>query len=169
MGPFETINNKSDHTFNIRDLEVSQIMMSAWANFVKYGNPNGASRAHHVGWPKYDDKCPNIPNTNDAVALSEDDTNFLPVFYPKKLRKNSKEDFTKLSTPTTNVQNDEYNEIQTTTPTEIQKSSTSTTENPNKTGSKIQESRSTTTEYPNKIVVTKSNNDQSKNGQSTIE
>lgn len=35
--PLETINDKSDHTFNIRDLEVSQIMMSAWANFVKYG------------------------------------------------------------------------------------------------------------------------------------
>ena len=113
------------------------------------------------------DKC---PNTDDAVALSENDTNFLPVFYPKKLRKNSKEDLTKLSTPTTNVQNDEHNEIQTATPTEIQKSSTSTTENPNKTGSKIQESSSsTTTEYPSKIVVTKSNNDQSKNGQSTIE
>ena len=194
------------------------------SKFSKHRNPNGASRAHHVGWPKYDakstsskhilrigpykmldntqiitsiihedraekcafwndlfpklkamqkksinDKCPNIPNTDDAVALSENDTNFLPVFYPKKLRKNSKEDFTKLSTPTTNVQNDEYNEIQTTTPTEIQKSSTSTTENPNKTGSKIQESSSTTTEYPNTIVVTKSNNDQSKNGQSTIE
>ena len=35
--PLEKINDKSDHTFNIRDLEVSQIMMSAWANFVKYG------------------------------------------------------------------------------------------------------------------------------------
>ena len=144
-------------------------------------NPNGASRAHQVGWPKYDakstsskhilrigpykmldnteiitsiihedraekcafwndlfpklkalqkksidDKCPPFSTTAKNEA-GENDTNFLPVFYPKKLRKNSKEDFTKLTT--TNVQNEDDNKIQTSTTTEIQKSST--TENPN--------------------------------------
>ena len=170
------------------------------SKFSKHRNPNGASRAHHVGWPKYDakstsskhilrigpykmldnteiitsiihedraekcafwnnlfpklkalqkksinHKCPApYSNTPNDAEVGENDTNFLPVFYPKKLRKNSNEDFTKLPT-TTNVQNDEDNKIQTTS-TEIQKSST---ENPYKIGSKIQQS---STENPKKIV-----------------
>ena len=103
-----------------------------------------------------------IPSTpkNDA---GENDANFLPVFYPKKLRKNSKEDFTKLTT--TNVQNEDDNKIQTSTTTEIQKSST--TENPNnkivsKTNNHLQLSKvqSTMEKQPNVRENTKKPKDE---------
>ena len=51
-----------DYRYDQSDIELSRTMLAYWANFAKYGNPNGDSL---VNWPTYS------PTTNSIMELGK--------------------------------------------------------------------------------------------------
>ena len=63
-------NDPKTYRFNESDLELSNTMLTYWANFAKTGNPNGEGL---VEWPKYNAEDKKLFELGERVGLKEDD------------------------------------------------------------------------------------------------
>ena len=62
-------NSKYNYRYNVSDLKLSDTMLNYWANFVKYGNPNGGN---NPSWLKWNNLPNEIMELGSNVGLIED-------------------------------------------------------------------------------------------------